>query len=154
MKSKCWVTGWEPAVKTWYAGSTSMEFGHNMHPERTSRFLWQQCKEWLQWLLHLCAMLGTVDQLSEGNDGQHVSVQDAHKPGVDSVWGLIPQPCSHAMCTLASNVKNGVYGNKWGCSHLTVCILKNQERNGKSQRKNANTDVMCECTLTLQTHYQ
>ena len=58
-------------------------------------------------------MLSTVDQLSLSHGkGQHASVQDADTPGVDSVCGLIPTHCSHAMSTLASDLKNGVYGNK------------------------------------------
>ena len=56
-------------------------------------------------------MLSTVDQLSVSHaEGQHDSVQDAYTPGVDSVWVLIPKPCS--MSALLSNIKNGVCGNK------------------------------------------
>ena len=47
------------------------------------------------------------------------------------------KPCSHVKSAFASNVRNGVYGNKWCCSHF---------ENGTA-KINANADVTCECTF-------
>ena len=58
------------------------------------------------------------------------------------------KPLSHVTfaSAFASNFKNGFCGQKWWCSHLT------SEHDGKDQRKNANTDVMCERTFSGDTN--
>ena len=46
------------------------------------------------------------------------------------------KPCSHITCVFAfsSNVRNGFYGNKWWCLHLTFAA---------KMKENANADVIC-----------
>ena len=60
-------------------------------------------------------MLGTIDQLSVSHDeGQHTSVQDAHKPGVDSVWELIPPtPCEIILNTISKGRMAQIYSVKY-----------------------------------------
>ena len=57
------------------------------------------------------------------------------------------KPCSHVTFAFSLNVTNGVYGNKWWCSHLLFTLLRTGQQRSK---KNANADVMCECTFSLQ----
>ena len=54
------------------------------------------------------------------------------------------RPCSQWILEFASNVKNGVHGNKWLCSHLPFAFSRTVWQRSK---KKVNVDVTCEWTF-------
>ena len=56
---------------------------------------------------------------------------------------------THNVCIcvyVKHNIKNGVYGNKWWCSHLIFAFWRKECQRSK---KNSNTNVTCECTFSI-----